>query len=68
MLRTLVSQSGQSVYSILKMSIKSVPFGTACLGVEKAVPNGMPKMIHYNFYKQIVLTGHSFCVTSVSKT
>jgi hypothetical protein len=47
------------------MSFKSVPLGTACLGFEKAVPNGTPKMIHYNFYKQIVLTGHSFCVTSV---
>ena len=57
MLRTLMSQSGQSVYRILKMSFS--------LGFEKAVPNGTPKMIHYNFYKQIVLTGHSFCVTSV---
>jgi hypothetical protein len=66
MLRTLMSQSGQSVYRTLKMSIKSVPLGTACLGFEKAVPNGTPKMIHYNFYKQIVLTGHSFCVTSVT--
>jgi hypothetical protein len=46
MLRTLMSQSGQSVYRILKMSIKSVPLGTACLGFEKAVPNGTPKMIH----------------------
>jgi hypothetical protein len=43
------------------MSIKSVPLGTACLGFEKAVPNGTPKMIHL-FYKQIVLTGHRFCV------
>jgi hypothetical protein len=47
------------------MSFKSVPLGTACLGFEKAVPKGTPKMIHYNFYKQVVLTGHSFCVTSV---
>jgi hypothetical protein len=46
MLRTLMSQSGQSVYRILKMRIKSVPLGTACLGFEKAVPNGTPKMIH----------------------
>jgi hypothetical protein len=46
MLRTLMFQSGQSVYRILKMRIKSVPLGTACLGFEKTVPNGTPKMIH----------------------
>jgi hypothetical protein len=55
MLRTLMSQSGQSVYRILKMSIKSVPLGTACLGFEKAVPNGTPKMIHYTSINRLSL-------------